>query len=106
MEARYVPSQAAPSGPDSPDYQTLARSESQAINPADGAVNTLRVDATGKDLTLYVNNQFLTDVSDNSYSCGAFGIFAFYEPNGTSAQGGPPADPIQIAVSQVKVTQH
>ncbi|RME97839.1 MAG: FHA domain-containing protein [Chloroflexi bacterium] len=56
--------------------------ESEFINTSKNATNVLKVSAFGPDITLWVNGQKLTSVSDDSLSRGNFGFFTgtFAEP--------------------------
>jgi hypothetical protein len=49
---------------------------SSAIKTAAGQTNTLTVVARGKNIYLYINQQFVASTSDGSYSAGEIGIFA------------------------------
>lgn len=65
------------------EWITLADwTESEFIHTGKGATNILKVSAFGPDITLWVNGQKLTSVSDDSFSRGNFGFFTgtFAEP--------------------------
>lgn len=48
---------------------------SSAINSGSNQVNRLGILAVGNRLALYANGKYLTEVQDNSYSTGYFGVF-------------------------------
>jgi hypothetical protein len=56
---------------------------SSAIKTAAGQTNTLTVIARGKDIYLYINQQFVASTSDGSYSSGEIGVFAGNNGNDT-----------------------
>jgi hypothetical protein len=45
--------------------------------------NRLKVICTGSDIAMYVNDQFLSTVTDDSFDAGTLGVFVgtFSEPN-------------------------
>ncbi|MEO8970131.1 MAG: hypothetical protein ABI406_00855 [Ktedonobacteraceae bacterium] len=55
---------------------TLAEDASPAIKTAPGQTNILTVIARGSNLYLFVNEQFVTSISDNTFTHGAIGVVA------------------------------
>jgi hypothetical protein len=53
----------------------LAYGRSSAFNPGDGKPNLLGVMAFNDTISLFVNNQFIKSVNDNTFSSGTFGLF-------------------------------
>jgi hypothetical protein len=53
----------------------LAYGRSAAINSGEGRSNLLGVMALNNTISLFVNNQFITSVNDNTFNSGTFGLF-------------------------------
>ncbi len=72
--------------------RNLASSSSSAVKAGSNQPNLLTVIAQGSTLTLYINKQYVTSVTDNTYSSGAIALYAI--------DVGEPAD---IAFSNAEV---
>lgn len=57
--------------------------KSSAINTTAGQPNTLTVVARANNFYLYINKQFITTISDSTYSSGEIGLFASDQSNAT-----------------------
>jgi hypothetical protein len=64
---------------------TLASATSTDIKKGVGQVNLLTVIAKGNDIYLYVNQQYITHVTDSSYAKGQIGLFGSNGGNPTDA---------------------
>ncbi|HTK08102.1 MAG TPA: hypothetical protein VL485_13105 [Ktedonobacteraceae bacterium] len=64
---------------------TLASATSTDIKKGVGQVNLLTVIAKGNDIYLYVNQQYITHVTDASYAKGQLGVFGSNGGNPTDA---------------------
>lgn len=53
----------------------LAYGRSSAINLGEGRPNVLGAIALGITIDLFINNQFITSVNDNTFDSGTFGLF-------------------------------
>ncbi len=73
---------------------TLAEDTSSAIKTASGQTNILTVIARGANLYFFVNKQFVTSVSDNTFTHGAIGVVA-----------GDLTHPTDVAFTQAEVWQ-
>ncbi len=62
---------------------SLIYDTSSAIKTGAGQTNLLSVVARGKNIYLYINQQFVASTSDSSYSSGAIGVFAGNNGNNT-----------------------
>jgi hypothetical protein len=58
------------------DRLTQGWQESTAIIPGQGAVNRLRIKATGPELAFYVNGELLQELQDSSYQAGQLALDA------------------------------
>jgi serine/threonine protein kinase len=59
-----------------PNNSALAQGTSAAINTALGARNVIAVKINGNAISLFINLQLITTVSDNTFSQGAIGVVA------------------------------
>lgn len=64
--------------------RSLTSSSSSVIKTGLNQPNLLTIIAQGSTMTLYINKQYITTVTDNSYSAGAIGLYA--------VDAGEPAD--------------
>jgi hypothetical protein len=55
---------------------TLTSGQSAAINTRPNAANLLTIVARGNNIFMYVNKQFVTNVTDGTYAAGQIGVFA------------------------------
>ena len=55
--------------------RTLAYGRSSAINSGEGRPNLLGVMALNDTISLFVNDQFIESVNDNTFNSGTFGLF-------------------------------
>ena len=56
--------------------KTLSQGPTSAIYTASGRTNILGVKANGNKIDLYINRQFITTVTDSTYSSGQIGVVA------------------------------
>jgi hypothetical protein len=68
---------------DDKNSMPLIYDTSPTIKTAAGQPNLLTVIARGKDIYLYINQQFVASTSDGSYSTGEIGVFAGNNGNNT-----------------------
>ncbi len=73
-------------------YYPVNWTSSAAINQGDNAVNVLGVMAQDANLAFYINGQKVSEVSDNTYLEGSFGIFV----------GGTNTEDIAVWVDQIR----
>jgi hypothetical protein len=57
------------------NVQILAFGRSTALKIGEGRSNLLGVMALNNTISLFVNNQFITGVNDNTFNSGTFGLF-------------------------------
>lgn len=73
-------------------FSPITWTESAAINKGENTQNSLGVMAKGANLTLYINGQKVSEISDNSFLQGSFGIFV----------GGDNQDKLTVWVDQIR----
>jgi hypothetical protein len=56
--------------------QILQQGVSPAINPGQGQANLLTVIARANTFYLYINRQFVINISDNNFKSGGIGLYA------------------------------
>ena len=63
----------------------LTSGQSTAINTRPNAANLLTIVARGNNIFMYINKQFVTSVTDETYSAGQIGVFASDDTAATDA---------------------
>ena len=65
--------------------QAIAGRQLSAIHTQQGQINEITVIAKGSDITIYVNQQYITDATDSTFSSGVIGVGAGYLTTSTEA---------------------